>query len=122
MLLYSNDILKSNIQHFYDDDTIYSYLYIKDNVEKGSNLLLPNFTSMHFEINRILYDYNITILSSTFIRDYHKLLSVIVEQKIDYLFINKDGIRDQVLTRLLNLHTMTLELEKEDYCLIKVDL
>ncbi|KKM69903.1 hypothetical protein LCGC14_1446030, partial [marine sediment metagenome] len=96
------------------------YFYIKEKISKGSILLMPNFSNQHFEINYMLYDYNIIISSSTYFVNYNKFFSFIIEKSIDYLLLNKSELSKNLLSNILN--SMTLEFVNKKYYLINTSV
>ena len=113
-------LLQYNFQYFYEDDTIEMYFYIKEKISKGSIVLMPNFSNQHFEINYMLYDYNIIISSSTYFVNYNKFFSFIIEKSIDYLLLNKSELSKNLLSNILN--SMTLEFVNKKYYLINTSV
>ena len=113
-------LLQFNFQYFYEDDTIEIYFYIKENVSKGSILFMPNFSNQHFEINHILYDYNITISQFTIKTRRTEFFDFVTNMKIDYLLLDKSDFRQRIYTYFSSSSNYELEIENSKYYFYKV--
>ena len=114
-------LLQFNFQYFYEDDTIEMYSYIKERVSKGSILFMPNFSNQHFEINHILYDYNITISKFTDRTRRSEILEFITVNNIEYLLLDKSVfIRNRLFSYLSSSNNYELEIENSKYYFYKV--
>ncbi len=112
--------MQYSFQYFYEDDTTEMYFYIKEKISKGSILLIPNFSNQHFEINYMLYDYNITISKFTDRTRRSEILEFITVNNIEYLLLDKSVfIRNRLFSYLSSSNNYELEVENSKYYFYK---
>jgi len=103
----------------FEDNTVESYLYLRENVPKNSIILTPSF-SLSQLMDGMLYD--MEIIKSQFDMDttFNEINRFVSINNIDYLLIKKSDLTQIVLIRLLNHDNYKLIMENSLYFILEV--
>ena len=107
-------------RHFYDDDTMNSFLFMRATIPKYSTILMPKLTNDSYLFNDIFFDMDIQIANKEISHSFFEFESLIKKNSIKYLLLNKTAYTSLILNNLSILPNYEFLFENEQYIIYKI--